>query len=119
MIVALSVTGNKAPATLDSRFGRAPWFLLHDTETSAERFIPNPSSESGTGAGTGAVQTLADADVDCVIGAEPGPKADDALKALGIDAFNPGMISDATEAIAAWRDGKLERYHKPAGLYRA
>ncbi len=119
MIVAVSVTGNTAPATIDIRLGRAPWFLLHNTETGAEHFIPNPSSEAGTGAGTGAVQTLADADVDCVIGAEPGPKAENALKALGIDAFNPGEISDAAAAIAAWREGKLERYHKPSGLYRA
>jgi predicted Fe-Mo cluster-binding NifX family protein len=119
MIVAISVTGNAAPASIDTRFGRAPWFLLYNTETSGERFIPNPSSEAGTGAGTGAVQILADADVDCVIGAEPGPKAIDALKTLGIDAFNPGTISEAATAIAAWQEGKLERYEKPAGLFRA
>lgn len=119
MILAVSVSGDTAPATIDTRFGRAPWFLLHDTETGTERFIPNPSSDAGTGAGTGAVQILADADVDCVIGAEPGPKATDALKTLGIDAFDPGTISDAAAAIAAWREGKLERYQKPVGLFRA
>ncbi len=119
MIVAVSVTGNKIPATIDSRFGRAPWFLLYDVETSDECFIPNTAAEAGTGAGTGAVQVLADIDVNCVIGAEPGPKAADALKALGIDAFNPGTISDAVTAIAAWREGKLERYQRSNGLYRA
>jgi predicted Fe-Mo cluster-binding NifX family protein len=119
MIVALSVTGSESPATIDTRFGRAPWFLLYDTETSEERFIQNLSAEAGTGAGTGAVQILADADVDCVIGAEPGPKASDALDSLRIDAFNPGTISDANAAITAWQEKKLERYQQqPAGLYR-
>lgn len=110
MIVAVAVTGNKMPAPIDTRFGRAPWFLIYDNETNDERFIPNPSSESGRGAGIGAVQVLADAEVDCVIGAEPGPKATETLKILGIDAFNPEIISDAVTAIAAWREGKLERY---------
>lgn len=119
MIVALSVSGSETPATLDTRFGRTPWFLLYDTETCDERFIPNPSSEAGTGAGTGAVQILVDANVDCVIGAEPGPKATEVLKTLGIDAFNPGTISEATAAISAWQEGKLQRYEQPIGLYRA
>jgi predicted Fe-Mo cluster-binding NifX family protein len=119
MIVALSVTAPESPATIDIRFGRAPWFLLINTETSEERFMPNPSAEAVTGAGTGAVQILADAEVDCVIGAEPGPKATEVLNNLGIDAFNPGTISDANAAIAAWQEKKLERYQQqPAGLYR-
>ena len=92
------------------RFGRAEAFLVAEREdgTTIET-IDNASASASHGAGTGAASVLRSAGVDAVISGRFGPKAFDALRASGIEAWiaPPGIT--AGEAFRMLEDGGLER----------
>jgi predicted Fe-Mo cluster-binding NifX family protein len=97
-------------ATMDHRFGRAEAFLVAEKETGETiETIDNPSVNASHGAGTGAAQMLKSAGVGAVISGRFGPKALDALRALGIEAWvaPPGIT--AGEAFRLLEDGGLEQ----------
>jgi len=96
--------------SMDDRFGRAAAFLVVDGATSqVVETIDNASINASHGAGTGAANMLKSAGVGAVISGRFGPKASDALRALGIEAWvaPPGIT--AGEAVRLLRDGTLEQ----------
>ncbi len=97
-------------ASMDHRFGRAGAFLVVARETGQMiETIDNASVDVSHGAGPGAAQMLKSAGVGAVISGRFGPKAFDALRALGIEAWvsPPGIT--AGEAFRLLEDGGLER----------
>jgi predicted Fe-Mo cluster-binding NifX family protein len=71
---------------LDPRFGRAPVFLIvgpDGREIVAE--LDNESADLAQGAGTGAAATMSSHGVGTVISGRFGPKAEQALRQLGIE----------------------------------
>jgi len=101
MTVAISATERTWTDMLDERFGRARGFVLVDAEHESIRWLDNADNGAAAhGAGTGTVQTLVDAGVECVVTGRVGPKASDALSAAGI----PVVIVDAGVTVAqAWK----------------
>jgi predicted Fe-Mo cluster-binding NifX family protein len=98
--------------TMDDRFGRAGAFLVAERETGQPvETIENASVDVSHGAGPGAARMLKSAGVGAVISGRFGPKALDALQALGIEAWiaPPGIT--AGEAFRLFEDGGLERMH--------
>ena len=71
--------------------------------------IDNASVNAPHGAGTGAAQMLKSAGVGTVISGRFGPKALDALRALGIEAWVAPAGITAREAVHLLTDGGLER----------
>ena len=59
MKVVVSATDRSIDAPMDQRFGRAPWFVLVDTETGEWSAHANAAVESGHGAGIEASRTVA------------------------------------------------------------
>jgi predicted Fe-Mo cluster-binding NifX family protein len=109
--IAISIVGNDngLSALMDDRFGRAEAFLVVDGDTNEVlETIGNASVDAAHGAGTGAASMLKSAGVAAVISGRFGPKASDALRALGIEAWvaPPGIT--AGEAARLLRDGALE-----------
>lgn len=107
MKVAVTTTGDNLSAPFDSRFGRAPKFLIYDTET--ERFLTIDNAQNlnaAQGAGIQAAQAVAGAGVSGVITGHCGPKAFRALKAAGITIYHTEAttVGDALERMKA---GKL------------
>jgi predicted Fe-Mo cluster-binding NifX family protein len=95
---------------MDDRFGRAEAFLVVDRATGkAVETIDNASVNASHGAGTGAANLLKSAAVGAVISGRFGPKAFDALQALGIKAWlaPPGVT--VGEAVRLLEDGALEQ----------
>ena len=110
--IAISVLrgGQGLRASMDDRFGRAEAFLVVERETGeAIETIDNASLEASHGAGPGAANILKSAGVDAVISGRFGPKAFDALRALGIEAWlaPPGLTAE--EAVRLLQDGVLEQ----------
>lgn len=97
MKYAISSTGPELTSTLDPRFGRAPVFLIHDTETGQTAAIDNTAATQPQGAGIQAAQTVVDAGVQAVITGRVGPKAEAALTQAGlrIITVNAATCSDA------------------------
>jgi predicted Fe-Mo cluster-binding NifX family protein len=84
MKIAISSTGNNLESALDRRFGRCSYFVVHDTETRATEFIPNPNKDSLEGAGPASVTLVASRGVKKVVSGEFGTKVKSIFDSLQI-----------------------------------
>ncbi|MCK7468209.1 MAG: NifB/NifX family molybdenum-iron cluster-binding protein [Desulfosudis oleivorans] len=76
-------------APLDSRFGRAPKFLIYDLETKSFEIIDNEQNLNATqGAGIQSAQNIARLGTKALVTGHCGPKAFRVLEAAGIKIYN-------------------------------
>lgn len=102
MKIALTTSGDDLNAPLDSRFGRAPKFLVYDQESGAFTVIDNQQNlNAAQGAGIQSAETVARSGAKALVTGHCGPKAFRVLAAAGIKIFQ----TDAPTVAAA-----LERY---------
>ena len=80
----ITSTGDNLQSKFDLRFGRAGWFCLYDSETETAEFIENENKDAKGGAGTKAVEKVAELGVAKVISGDFGPKAKSLLERLKI-----------------------------------
>ncbi len=107
MKIALTTSGNDLNALMDSRFGRAPKFLIYDLEAKTFEVIDNEQNLNATqGAGIQSAQNIARMGVGAVITGHCGPKAFRTLQAAGIKIYN-AFAATVTEALKQYRAGKL------------
>ncbi|MBW2068609.1 MAG: NifB/NifX family molybdenum-iron cluster-binding protein [Deltaproteobacteria bacterium] len=113
MKVAITASGDNLDSPLDSRFGRAPKFIIYDTDTGDFKVVDNTQNlNAPQGAGLQAAQNVAKEGVNCVITGHCGPRAFSILQRAGIDVY----YSNATtvkEAIEAFKEGKLDKSQSP------
>lgn len=108
MKIAFTSEGTTLDARLDSRFGRAAWFLIHDTETGVTRALENIQNLNAVqGAGIQAASSVAGAGVQAVVTGHCGPKAFRVLEAAGIPVYLTTELTVA-EALRAFEGGKLK-----------
>ena len=88
--------GKDLEADLDSRFGRASFFLIVNPETMEWKAIENPNKESAQGAGIQSAQYIADQDVGTLITGQIGPNALRVFESSGIKVITgaSGKIKD-------------------------
>ena len=99
-------------ASMDPRFGRAPFFVVVDTESGqVSATLPNTAASAAHGAGTGAAQMMAQNQVNAVVAGRFGPKAQQALQALGIELWTCPDGLTVAQAVDRLRAGELQ----PAG----
>ena len=108
MKIAFTASGNSLNEPLDSRFGRAPRFLVYDIVQNSFETIDNSKNvNAGQGAGIQSAELLAQAGVDRLVTAHCGPKAFRVLAEAGIKVF----LSDAptvAEALEDFMSGRLQ-----------
>ena len=76
MRIAVTTSGNGLDAEVDARFGRAPKFLLVDTETMSSQLVDNPQSlDLAQGAGIQSAQNILVHNPEVVLTGNCGPKA--------------------------------------------
>lgn len=112
MRIAFTTSGSDLDAALDSRFGRAPKFLIYDTDFGTYHVKNNIQNlNAAQGAGIQSAMTLAEEHVDCVITGNCGPKAYATLDAAGIAIYTceKGTIN---EAIGKLKNGTLTQSQK-------
>ena len=110
--IAISVTrdGEGMHAVMDGRFGRAEAFLVVERESGeVVETIDNASVGASHGAGTSAANTMKLAGVEAVISGRFGPKAFDALRALGIETWVAPSGITAGDALRMLDDAGLEQ----------
>jgi predicted Fe-Mo cluster-binding NifX family protein len=101
MKVAISSTEDTLDAEVDPRFGRARFFLIVDSESGAVEALDNSASaELPHGAGIAAVEVLVRRDVAILVTGQVGPKAEQGLRAAGIE-VRTGAAGHCREALAA------------------
>ncbi len=83
--IAVTSEGPGLKDMVDPRFGRAAGFVVVDTTTKEHTYVDNGTSQAlAHGAGIQAARLMADAGVEVVLTGYVGPKAFEALKAVGI-----------------------------------
>ena len=108
MRVAVTTNGNDLEAQIDSRFGRAPKFLVVDTETQQFEVIANTQSlDLAQGAGIQSAQNLLPYKPDVVLTGNCGPKAFRVLQAAGIKVA-VGVKGRIADAVKDYLDGKYK-----------
>jgi predicted Fe-Mo cluster-binding NifX family protein len=109
MKLCITSTGKTLESKVDERFGRAPYFLIVDTETKQFHAVGNPALTAGRGAGVVATQILSDTGAEALLTGIVGPNAFEALKAGRIKVYEGASETD-TAAVA------LDKFTK--GMYR-
>ena len=84
MKIVMTTSSNSIDGELDKRFGRAPGFLIYDTETQTHEFIDNQQNiQAAQGAGIQSAQNIIATGAQCVISGQCGPKALRVLESAG------------------------------------
>ena len=107
MKIAITTSGSDLDAPLDSRFGRAPKFLIYYSDLGTYHVQNNEQNLNATqGAGIQSALHLCDEKVDCVITGNCGPKAYATLSAANISVYT---VENTTvgEAIEMLKCGSL------------
>ncbi len=106
MKIALPVDGNSLESQVCISFGRAPYYLVRDTETKTDNFITNTAATQSGGAGIRAAQIVADQEVNVLLTPRCGVNAAEVIQAAGIEIYK--TEGDSIEGnIEAFLDGRL------------
>lgn len=107
MNLAITAQGTELNAAVEPRFGRAPYFLLVDSET--DRFTVHDNVRNlnaPQGAGIQSAQTVARLGAEALLTGNVGPKAFATLQAAGISVYI-GVTGTVAQAVEAFRGGRL------------
>ncbi|NLA85636.1 MAG: dinitrogenase iron-molybdenum cofactor biosynthesis protein [Clostridiales bacterium] len=106
MKIAIPVDEKSLESNVCVSFGRAPYFLIYDTETEESIFLDNSAAASTGGAGIRAAQMIADNKVNILLTPRLGENAADVLKSAEIEIYKTTTAS-AKDNIDAFIAGKL------------
>ncbi len=106
MKIAIPVDYNSIETNVCISFGRCPYFLIYDTETSKKTFLENKAAASPGGAGIKAAQIIVDAGVGALVTPRCGKNAADVLEPANIKIY-ASLNASAEDNINAFIDGKL------------
>jgi len=87
MKIAIPVEQNQIQTVISASFGRAPYYLIHNTETNQNEFLDNSALLSQGGAGIKAAQILLDQNVDVLIAPRCGENAALLLREGGVSLY--------------------------------
>jgi len=108
MKIACSISGDTPESTIDSRFGRAPRFLIVDTDSGEYRLIENTQNlNAAQGAGLQSAQNVINAGAEAVITGHTGPKAFDLLSSMNVKIYYAESVT-AKESIQMYKNGTLK-----------
>lgn len=107
MKIVLTTSGNDINAPLDSRFGRAPKFLVYDLNDGTFEVVDNEQNlNAPQGAGIQSAETVARLGATVLVTGHCGPKAYRVLTSAGIKIYNTNAPTVAA-ALDQYRSGKL------------
>jgi predicted Fe-Mo cluster-binding NifX family protein len=108
MRIAVTTQGEGLSADVEPRFGRAPRFLIVDTETMSSQVVLNGQSlDLPRGAGIQAAQNVLPHKPDVVLTGNCGPKAFRVLRAAGVKVV-VGVSGRIADAVKNYMDGKYQ-----------
>jgi len=106
MKIAMPVDDKSIETSISQSFGRAPYFLIYDTESKESIFLDNSAAASQGGAGIKAAQTIVDNKVAALLTPRCGENAAEVINKANIQMFK--VINDSIkDNIEALKDGKL------------
>ena len=121
MKIAMPVEDKAMESKVASSFGRAPYFLVYESERKKAEFIDNSAIASQGGAGIKAAQTIVDSGAKILITPQCGEKAATVIQEAKIDIYK-NETNSILETIDAFINGNLSKldeihpgYHNHGG----
>lgn len=108
MKIAVTSTGPDLESEMDQRFGRAPYFLIVDSETLDFDIVDESQDKPSGGAGIAAAQNLLDRGAEAVITGHLGPNAYSVLQAADLDLYQ-GITGSVRDNIKEWKNSGLDK----------
>ena len=107
MKLCITAAGKSIDSNIDTRFGRAPWFLIVDTDTGTIiEAVENSAVAQGQGAGIAATRLVSDKNVDAVLTGTVGPNATLVFQGTQVHMFEGASSQDTVEqALAKFKQG--------------
>ncbi|MDY6904649.1 MAG: NifB/NifX family molybdenum-iron cluster-binding protein [Thermodesulfobacteriota bacterium] len=113
MKIAVSATGQDVESEVDPRFGRAPYFVVVDSETKAVDVVENTQNLNlPQGAGIQAGKTIVNSGANVLLTGNCGPKAFAVLEQAGISVVI-GAKGKVSEAVSAYLNGDMATANGP------
>ena len=112
MKICVSASSGSLDATVDSRFGRCPYFVMVNSETMKFDVVANESSNAVHGAGIQAAQTVVNMGVKVVLTGNVGPNAFNVLSATGIKIVT-GASGSVRDSVEKYKKGELQEVSNP------
>lgn len=107
MKVAITSQGKTLESKVDTRFGRAGWFVVIDTNTGDYNAVSNEQNlNAKQGAGIQAAEQVSRQEVSALITGNCGPKAFRTLMAAGIKVYY-GTEGTVAEVLEQFHNGTL------------
>ncbi len=107
MKIVLTTSSTTLDGHLDKRFGRAPGFLIYDTEQQSCEFVDNEQNlNAAQGAGIQAAQNIISTGAKHLITGFCGPKAFKVLQSAGVKIYDTDAVS-LKECIERFNSGSL------------
>ena len=100
MKVCFTAKGTTLDALMEERFGRAPYFILVESENGSFETIQNPFADGGGGVGPKAAQVLIANNAKALVSGQVGGNAQEVLAAAGIAMYTyraGGPVKDALD----------------------
>jgi predicted Fe-Mo cluster-binding NifX family protein len=107
MKLVVTATSDNLESAIDSRFGRAGYFVVVDVDTLEWQAYPNPAVGASGGAGTQAAQFIANQGVQAAVSGDFGPNAYNILNAAHIDMYLLGASQTVRDAVEHFKAGQL------------
>ena len=108
MKIVITAQGTEMSSQIDSRFGRAQYFLLFDSNLDElTACVRNEQVNAAQGAGVQAAQNVLSLGAEALITGNIGPKAFAALQAGGV-VICIGASGTVSEALEQFKAGELE-----------
>lgn len=109
MKVCITSQGATPDAGVEERFGRAPYFIIMDTETGSFEAIANPYAAGAGGVGPKAAQLVIDHKAGALVSGMLGGNAKAVLDAAGVAQYTCRPGGPVREAFEAFKNNTLQR----------
>ena len=112
MKIAVTSTGPTLDDSVEARFGRCPYFLIIDTDTTQYEAIENPNIALGGGAGIQSAQLMSEKGVTTVLTGNCGPNAFNVFGQAGIQVI-VGVSGPVRNAVEQFKAGIFSSASSP------
>lgn len=109
MKICITSQGSTLDALTEERFGRAPYFIIIDTDTGSSEALENPFAAAGGGVGPKAAQLISAHQVTALVSGMVGGNAREVLVAAGIQLYTYNSGGTVRDAMEQFNKKTLER----------
>ncbi len=114
MKIAMPTDKKDLGANVCVSFGRAPYFLIYDTDTKESSFLDNTAAASASGAGIKAAQIIVDSGAKALLTPRCGQNAAEVISGADIKIYKTvhTTIKESLDAFAAGKLAILDEIHE-------